>query len=423
MIPHNEELEQMMIGMVLVDKAVPFDAKQLSTADFYIGVNRSVWAVICELDEERKPIEIQSVHARLDGKWSLKMSDLSKMTLGVPLYAECEKEVKTLKKLTALRTLHKGFHDLADRSEKQESLDAIIEQAESLMSSVREIQTVAQGTSHSLSEVYERDVFPRLDKYVTGDLVKQPFGWDALDKSTNGGASLGELVVLGAKPKSGKSGLMLQIARTQAERNIGCYVCSREMLNYENGFRAITQTSNYTANIFRAGIFPETAAKLKDHARSTGNIPLHLDDKAKTVKEIRKELNRLEDTGHVISSTFVDYVQLMRGVTKTANKAEMLEDIIYDLKDLAMERDMVVYANAQFNREGIDSERPKMSDLKGSSAIEMAANIVLLWTLNQDVDVNVKARVGKLWIEAGRNVAYDEFDIHFFGEKALFELI
>lgn len=71
------------------------------------------------------------------------------------------------------------------------------------------------------------------------------------------------------------------------------------------------------------------------------------------------------------------------------------------------------------HRESIDAQRPKMSDFKGSSAIEMAANIVLLWTLQQDADVD-NARHGELWIEAGRNVAYDEFTIKFYGAKALF---
>lgn len=423
MIPHNEELEKMIIGLVLVDKAVPYDAKQLSSVDFYNAGNRAIWTVICEIDEDREPIEISTVFAKLPTQWSIKMSDLARMTVGVPIYSACEKEVKALKTLTALRILQKGFADLSNLAEVQKPLETIVEQTESLLASVKELQSAAQGSSHTLADVFERDVFPRLDKFVSGELVKLPFGWDVLDKSTNGGASLGELIVLGAKPKSGKSGLMLQIARSQAEKNIGCYVCSREMLNYENGFRAIAQTSVYSANLFRAGIFPETAAKIKDHARQVGNIPLHLDDKSKTVKEIRKELNRLEDAGHVITSTFVDYVQLMRSTTKANSKADMLEDIIYDLKDLAMERDMVVYANAQFNREGIDSERPKMSDFKGSSAIEMAANIVLLWTLEQDVDQVTKARPGKLWIEAGRNVAFDEFDVRFYGEKALFELI
>ncbi len=421
-IPHSEELERMMIGLTLIDKTIPFDAKELSTLDFYNGTNRSVWAAICEIDEERLPVDISTVFSRLNGV-PLKMSELSQMAIGIPIHTHCDKEVKTLKTLSSLRTLQKGFTNLSERAADQEPLDSIIEQAEGLLTAVNNLRATEHGTSRILADVFERDVFPRIDKFVAGEMVKLPFGWKPLDLATNGGAAPGELVVLGAKPKSGKSGLMLQVARQQAELNIGCYVCSREMLNYENGFRLIAQTSDYTANHFRANLYEGTAEKIKAHARTQSGIPLHLDDKSKTVKDIRKELNRLEDTGYVISSAFVDYVQLMRSLTRTNTKADMLEDIIYDLKDLAMERDLVVYVNAQFNRDGIDAERPKMSDFKGSSAIEMAANMVLLWTVEKDVNEQQRARRGQLWIEAGRNVAYDEFDIWFYGEKALFEFI
>lgn len=420
-IPHNEELERMMIGLTLIDKSIPFDARELSVLDFYNGINRSVWAAICEVDEERQPIDISTVFAKLNNV-PIKMSNLLQMTVGIPIYTNCDREVKTLKSLSSFRTLQKGFANLSERAAEQEPLDAIVAQAESLLTAVNAERAKDEGTSRILADVYERDVFPRIDKFVAGEMVKIPFGWGPLDLATNGGSALGELVVLGAKPKSGKSAVMLQIARQQAERNIGGYVCSREMLNFENGFRSIAQTSPYTANYFRAGLYAGTAAKIKDHARETGKIPLHLDDRSKTVKDIRKELIRIEDAGHLITSIFVDYVQLMRGSTKSNNKAEIIEDIIYDLKDLAMERDAVVYANAQFNRDGIDAEKPKMSDFKGSSAIEMAANVVLLWTVDKDANETTKARHGKLWIEAGRNVAFDEFDILFYGEKALIEM-
>jgi replicative DNA helicase len=74
----------------------------------------------------------------------------------------------------------------------------------------------------------------------------------------------------------------------------------------------------------------------------------------------------------------------MRGVGKYNNKADMYEDIIYDLRDMATELEKVIYVNAQFNREGIDADRPKMSDFKGSSAIEMAGNLIIFWVLEEE---------------------------------------
>lgn len=419
MIPHNDEIEKMMIGLALLDKRLGYEAKALSTVDFYNPLHQRIWSIICELDEDNEPLEIAEIHHRLKSD-TVRMSEIAQMAIGIPVQLSVAKEIKILKGLSALRTLQKGFTELCDRIERKADIDTILRDSENLVASVQIEQDLVVGTSKSLTEIFEGDVFPRLDRFVSGELVKVPFGWDALDKSTNGGTALGELVVLGAKPKSGKSGLMLQIARQQAERGIGCYMCSREMLNYENGMRIITQTSEFTANHMRPNLYAETARRMKDHARGI-NLPLHCDDKAKSVADIRKELQRLEDNGHDITSVFVDYVQLLKGNSQ-GNRAEVLEEIIYELKDLALEKEKAVFCNAQFNRDGIDAIRPSMSDFKGSSAIEMAGNLILLWTLEQDINPVYGARTGQLWIEAGRNVPYDEFDIKFYGENAFFEL-
>jgi replicative DNA helicase len=773
MIPNNVDLEKLMIGVALLERRLTYDLKQLSTVDFYNARFSRVWGVIVELDEENEPLDIGVIHQRVKIE-DFRLTELSQLTIGVASLTTLGKEVKILKNLTALRTLQRGFSEIGDRIEHKADIDSIVLDAENLLETVKADRNVVVGTSKPVAQVFEQDVFPRIDKYVSGELVKLPFGFDLLDRSTNGGVALGELVIFGAKPKAGKalaldtpiptphgwtimealnvgdevfdenghicrvvaatetmhdrecyriwfddgtdivadadhqwltrtqkarrsetqlrnrkkhvpqpdprfsrdksdqrefasikttrdiaetvydpkdgrvnhyvpvckpidlpkknlpldpyllgvwlgdgkttdsriysadievvneieragyeirktrtgkyeyrvykinpilrqigvlgrkhipqqylrsskkqriallqglmdtdghcdtrrgngeftttsatlmthfleltaslglrtkmcvgnatlngrvisrkwrvtfhspfpmfrlsrklavqkrsgfkcidfrgirgvepiesvpvrciqvdspsslflagkhfipthnSALMLQIARQQAEQGIECYICSREMLNYENGLRLITQTSPYTANHMRPNLYRETGERIKEHARGM-KLSLHFDDKAKSVKDVRKELTRLEDNGIDVMSVFVDYVQLMKG-KDTNNRADMLEDIIYDLKDLALEREIAVFCNAQFNREGIDALRPKMSDFKGSSAIEMAGNLILFWTLEQEMNPDTKARHGKFWIEAGRNVAFDEFSIRFYGEKAHFEL-
>jgi hypothetical protein len=81
---------------------------------------------------------------------------------------------------------------------------------------------------------------------------------------------------------------------------------------------------------------------------------------------------------------------------------------------------VTVYLLAQFNRAGIRSDRPTMADFDGSSAAEKAGNLILLWTVERDFDKAIGGRRGKLWIEAGRNVGTDEFNIIFQGHKSRF---
>lgn len=422
MIPFNEELEKAVIGDTLLRAAVPFDARQLSPIDFHSVVCRILWTTIIELSESGEAIGLFDVQKKLPESYPLTIPELMSFTTGVPARFTGTREVKELKTLTSLRMLQKGFSELSERASAASPED-LIDEADALLTIVRGHRATENGNSKTLKDVFEADVFPRIDKFVSGELVKIPFGWGPLDRSTNGGAGIGELVVLGAKPKSGKSAAMMQIARQQAEQGFGGYVCSREMLNYENAFRLIAQESKFSMNHFRSGLFESFGEQMKEHARQRAHLPIYLDDRSKTVADIRKELNRLEGNDIPITSVFVDYVQLIRGNNPKQNKAEMYEDIIYDLKDLAMERNLVVYANAQFNRDGIDSDRPKMSDFKGSSAIEMAANLILFWTLDAENVHGEFYRNGKMWIEAGRNVAYDEFEIRFYGANAKFEFV
>lgn len=421
MIPHNDDIEKMMIGLALLNGRIPWEARALSVTDFYSGLHRRLWQIILELDEDNEPLEIATVHDRLKID-SVRLSQLSQMAIGLPVQLSITREVGILKRLSGLRSLQKGLSEVVDRIErKSDDINGILDDIESLVDTIRQEKNTRGGTSMPLGDVITDEVFPRLDRFVSGELVKVPFGWSSLDRATNGGVAMGELVVFGASPKSGKSGLLLQIARQQAERGIGCYLCSREMLNYENALRVITQTSRFTANHMRPDLRPETAESIKAHASSL-RMPLHFDDKAKSVADIRKEVLRLDASGQKVTSIFVDYVQLMQGKGDAQNRADMLEGIIYGLKDLALEREKAVFCNAQFNRDGIDAVRPRMSDFKGTSAIEMAGNLVLLWTLDQNTDPE-GARPGKLWIEAGRNVAYDEFDLRFHGSRAFFEVL
>src|SRR5204862_486171 len=95
------------------------------------------------------------------------------------------------------------------------------------------------------------------------------------------------------------------------------------------------------------------------------------DDCSKKVSEIRRQTKMLKDEVG-LKSVFVDYAQLVRPDTKRQSRADDLEAIYYDLKELAQDMEVAVYCNAQFNRVGIKSERPTMADFDGSSAAEKA---------------------------------------------------
>jgi replicative DNA helicase len=420
-LPHDTELEGLIIGSVLMKKKLsPFE-KGIAVTEFFSLLNQQIWGAILEFDENNEPIEILDVVAKVDNPM-VTGSMLSKMAMGLPFGDVRFDDIKRLKDLATCRRMIHSFRNVAQKASDKEPITDIIEEAQSVLDTLKNEQDARTGTSQTLIEVMEYDVFPRLDKFVSGELVKIPFGFEKLDTATNGGASIGELVVFGAKPKSGKSVLMLQIARHIASLGLGTLVASLEMLNYENGFRFLAQSSKYSVNVFRPDMRDFVSDGLKAHAREHYNLPLYFDQKARTTRAIGKEIQRLKDSVG-ISACFVDYVQLLRNDKRSSSRVERIEEAIFDLKEMAMKHEIVVYTAAQFNREGIKSDKPTLADFDGASAIEKTANLGLFWVLEQDFDSDSDGRKGEMWIELGRSVAADKFEgLVFHGKDARFTL-
>jgi len=420
-LPHDTELEGLIIGSVLMKKKLsPFE-KGVAVTEFFSLLNQQIWGAILEFDENNQPIEILDIVAKVDNPM-VTGSTLSKMAMGLPFGDVRFDDLKRLKDLATCRRMIHSFRDVAQKASDKEPITNIIEEAQSVLDTLKNEQDARTGTSQTLIEVMEYEVFPRLDKFVSGELVKIPFGFDKLDTATNGGASIGELVVFGAKPKSGKSVLMLQIARHIASLGLGTLVASLEMLNYENGFRFLAQSSKYSVNVFRPDMRDFVSDGLKAHAREHYNLPLYFDQKARTTKAIGKEIQRLKDSVG-LSACFVDYVQLIRNDKRSSSRVERIEEAIFDLKEMAMKHEIVVYTAAQFNREGIKSDKPTLADFDGASAIEKTANLGLFWVLEQDFNIEADGRKGEMWIELGRSVAADKFEgLVFHGKDARFTL-
>lgn len=392
----------------------------LSPLDFFHPSHQRIWAAMQEEAEAGRPIEPFSIKEKLNDP-AITASMLTHFTHGLPFGTTRITEIKRLQDLAVMRRMMHTFDALVEKTADQAPILDVVEEAQMFLDTLKNQQDEREGTSQSLVEVMEYEVFPRLDKYVSGEMVKVPFGFDSLDEATNGGAALGELVVFGSNPKSGKSVMMLQTARNIAERGMPTLVVSLEMLNYENGFRMLAQSSRFSVNIFRPHLAEFASEELKNEARTMYDIPLRFDQKSRTIKEVGREVARLKDS-EGLTALFIDYVQLIKNEKRNIGRTERIEEAMVDLKELAMKHEIVVYTAAQFNREGIKSERPTLAHFDGSSAIEKTANLGLLWVLDKEHDFTADGRNGKMWIELGRSVATDEFDIIFHGKDARFTI-
>lgn len=207
------------------------------------------------------------------------------------------------------------------------------------------------------------------------------------------------LIVIGARPKVGKSAFVLNLMKRVAEQNVKCALFSMEMNKTEISERfisMITATSSYRLDHLTE---EEKGSIMKTASNSLlmlGNMEVI--DNVNSADKIFNNIRKLSADWFKIF--YIDYLQLIKW--EWSNKNEMIWNITTWLKRLASELWIAIVILSQLNRDGA-KWKPELHNLRDSWSIEQDANMV--WFLNYDQD-EPKA----LWIDVAANRSWPTFD-------------
>jgi replicative DNA helicase len=192
----------------------------------------------------------------------------------------------------------------------------------------------------------------------------------------------GELVVIAAGTTIGKSELALTIASNCARQGIPSLFFSLEMTTRQCNERIFARAARVDSTRFRRkGSMSEADwNNLVRHVAEQHKIPLHWStrNRLEHVVSLARRLHRRAG----IRVVFLDYLQLLR-LPQGERRDLALGDAMQMLLHLAQQTDMVVYVGSQLNRSRTtrNDQRPKLSDLRDSGAIEQSAHAV--WLLDR----------------------------------------
>lgn len=135
---------------------------------------------------------------------------------------------------------------------------------------------------------------------------------------------------------------------------------------------------------------------------------LYIDDTPTlTPLELRSRARKIAAINGGLSVIMVDYIQLMRGQTKTDNRVQEVGEISRSLKLLAKDLNVPVIALSQLNR-AVDSRkdhRPMNSDLRESGSIEQDADVIMF--LHREYIYKTEAERlkddGEAWLIVSKN--------------------
>lgn len=228
-------------------------------------------------------------------------------------------------------------------------------------------------------------------------------GFSILDQAMDG-CRPGEMIFIAGAPGSGKSALSMQMAETMAVDNkkrvlyFGAEMPTNNLAERQLCSRARFNLHRYK---FRSGMTNADFNSITRAAQEIMESELLINDKPGMNIAYIQAVSRREHRRKPLDAIFVDYLQIIRGVSKRAIDSEFAEvnEVSAGLRDLAKSLNIPLIAAVQFNRES-SKGKPTIRHLKSSGNLEQDAHVVIL--IHSD-DSAENASEGEREIRIGKN--------------------
>lgn len=383
--PQNLDAEAAVLGSVLIDKnAIYRVADLLTPPDFYSPANEKIFDVILTLHDKNQPIDVMTVTNYLKEKDILASvggsSYLADLTNQVTTASHVAHYAEIVKKNKILRDLIRASAEITEEAfESGKELDDMMELVEKKIFDISQKSTPQNllPLSGELAGAYER-----MAKLADGGdkLRGVTTGFPALDNKLSG-FQKSDLIILGARPSTGKTSLALDLARNAARAGHKVGIFSLEMSREQVIDRIISAESTVPLwNILTGRIHGDHEfAQIRDALGRLDELKIFIDDSsALKVMEMHSMARRLQ-MEHGLDFLIVDYLQLIRPRTNSDNVVTQITEISHGLKALARDLKVPVLCLSQLSRgvEQRDHKMPRLSDLRDSGSIEQDADVVM----------------------------------------------
>jgi len=430
--PQHIEAEQSILGGILIEnEAINRVTEILDGDDFYREAHRKIFNALINLSERDEPADLITLTNELRKIDQLDSiggaSYLASLIDSVPTAANIQYYAKIVKEKAILRKLIQTSTEIITQSyEDRGDVEVFLDEAE-----------------RSIFEISEKRVRPSF--YPIREIVKESFvtieklfkkkeavtgvasGFKELDRMT-AGFQPSDLIIIAGRPSMGKTAFCLDVAEYAAiDNKVPVAIFSLEMSKEQLVIRMLCSQANVEGTRLRTGYLNESDwPKLTIAAGSLSESPIFIDDTAAlSVLEMRAKARRLK-ADHGLGMVIVDYLQLMKGRARVESRQQEISEISRSLKALAKELAIPVIAVSQLSRktEERTGNRPQLSDLRESGAIEQDADLILFIyrdeVYNRDPD-NPNRGKAEVIIGKQRNGPIGKIDLAFLDKFTSFK--
>jgi len=268
------------------------------------------------------------------------------------------------------------------------------------------------------------EVLETLTQKVSTGAVEQyqpvPLGFTPLDKTIGGGLRAGELMLIGGAQGTGKTTMAVQMARNivlggQASVLYVCFEHDEEyLLNRIIAMESVLshlpqKTNGVKLQDVRKEILgtwlaqgseqadlsanPRLRPALGRIARYGPNLYLLRGSQTHSTMEnmhaLVKRYKQLSGDRRLV--VFIDYMQKVPVIPEPSSETEKITYIVQGMKDMALSMDVPLVSIVAADKEGLKAARLRNHHLRGSSAINYEADIILI--LNEKYNIVAKVNI------------------------------
>lgn len=395
-LPHNEEVEQALLGALLVNnRSLEKVSEFLRPEHFYNPVHGRIYEAIYKFVERGQDASPATLKNYFDKDQDLThvggsayLTDLAANVISVINVEDYGRTVYEAHLRRALVALGEDVVNDAYAHDVDLTASQQIEQTERRLFDLATAGDFRGGFSHIATPLTRAIEMAQKAYQREGLVTGVPTGLADMDKKL-GGLQNSDLLILAARPAMGKSSLAMNLAfnaarryaETQGREGAVAGFFSLEMSAEQLAGRILADLTGVGSDKIRRGELRDTDfQKFVEASQLLSQIPLYIDDTpALTIGAVRTRARRLKRQ-HNLGLLVVDYLQLLQGSGKgDANRVLEISEITRGLKAIAKELDIPVLALSQLSRavENRDNKRPQLSDLRESGSIEQDADIVM----------------------------------------------
>lgn len=393
-LPYNEEAEQALLGALLLNNEVMGKVEGLKGEHFRIEVHGRIFdaiTAIIERGQVANPVTLKTffeADASLAGVGGAAyLTSLATMAATIINAGQYAAEIRSLWERRQVILIAEDAIDDAYSADIDVTSAMVIEKAEQALYGLAEEGRGLNSGPRTLGAVTLDALAMAEAAYKRpGGVVGISTGLRDLDNML-GGFQDSDLIIVGARPSMGKSGLGVNFAYTAASHadNIdggAAGFWSLEMASEQISQRLLGELSGIPSNEIRTGkINGGDFDRIVRASQAMTKARLYIDDTpALAVAQLRARARRLKRQ-HDIKLVVVDYLQLLRASFKSTADSRVAEvsEISGALKALAKELHIPVVALCQLSRavEQRADKRPMLSDLRESGTIEQDADVVI----------------------------------------------